>query len=86
MARKHKRIVWSKDRPKRPDVDPMLGDLRSLLAADQRNYQLKADRSGLAPSTIKKIEDGTTRRPLGTTVQMAYAMLGYELRPVRVKK
>jgi hypothetical protein len=81
----HKKIVWSKDRPRRPDVDPMLGELRALLALDKRNYRTKADRSGLAPSTIKKIEDGTTRRPMGTTVQMAYAMLGYRLTPVRTR-
>lgn len=85
-ANKHKKIVWSKNRPKRPDFDPMLGDLRELLTADRRNYHMKADISGLAPSTLKNIEDGTTRRPLGTTVQMAYRMLGYELKPVKVRR
>lgn len=85
MARKYKKVPWSRNRPKRPDYDPMLANLRKLLADDQRSYHVKADKSGLAPGTLKKIEDGTTRRPLGTTVQMAYAMLGYKLQPVKVK-
>ena len=79
-----RKVQWSKDRPVRPDHDPMLGNLRSLLAADQRSYFAKANVSGLAPGTLKRIVDGTTRRPQGVTIQMAYAMLGYEI--VAVKK
>jgi hypothetical protein len=78
-----KKAPWSADRPKRPDHDPMLGDLRELLARDGRSFYAKANVSGLAPSTIKKIVDGTTRRPQGVTVQMAYAMLGYSVRAVK---
>jgi hypothetical protein len=85
MAKKLKKIQWSKNRPVRPDVDPMLGDLRGLLANDEQSYHTMADRSGLAPSTLMNIVTGKTRRPLGTTIQMAYAMLGYELVPQKRK-
>ncbi|QIG76931.1 hypothetical protein EVC30_102 [Rhizobium phage RHph_Y1_11] len=78
-----RRIEWSKSRPQRPDHDPMLADLRQLLIKDKRSYHAKADLSGLAPSTLKNIEDGTTRRPQGVTIQMAYAMLGYKLKAVK---
>ncbi|QIG66766.1 hypothetical protein EVB27_096 [Rhizobium phage RHph_TM16] len=81
-----KRIIWSANRPQRPDVDPMLSDLRQLLANDPRTFHQQADLSGLAPGTLRKIVDGTTRRPMGTTIQMAYAMLGYHLKPVKTKK
>jgi hypothetical protein len=84
MARPRK-VMWSKDRPKRPDVDPLLSALRTALAADNRTYYGKANSSGLAPTTIKRIQDGTTRRPQGVTMQMAYRMLGYELKPVKMK-
>lgn len=83
MKRLPRKVPWSPDRPKRPDHDPMLADLRALLAADKRTYWVKANVSGLSPSTLKKIEDGTTRRPQGVTVQLAYRMLGYSLKPVK---
>lgn len=75
--------LWSPDRPKRPDHDPLLADLREALAADQRSTWAKANVSGLAPATLANIQKGVTRRPTGITIQMAYAMLGYEL--VKVK-
>lgn len=81
-----KKLKWSKDRPIRPDFDPLLTELRVALAMDRRTYYAKANTSGLAPATIKNIEDGITRRPQGVTIQMAYRMLGFELKPVRVKK
>ena len=80
-----RKVKWSKDRPVRPDVDPLLAKLRVSLVMDKRTYYAKANTSGLAPATIRNIEDGTTRRPQGVTIQMAYRMLGYELKPVRMK-
>lgn len=83
MTKAPRKVPWSPDRPKRPDHDPMLADLRQLLAMDKRSFFMKANVSGLAPSTLKNIQDGTTRRPQGVTMQMAYRMLGYVLKPVR---
>lgn len=80
-----KKVKWSKDRPVRPDVDPMLSRLRQMLAKDERSFYAKANSSGLAPATIRNIQNGVTRRPQGVTIQMAYKMLGYELRPVEIK-
>jgi hypothetical protein len=80
-----RKVKWSKDRPVKPDIDPLLTKLRTELAMDRRSFYAKANTSGLAPATIKNIQDGTTRRPMGVTIQMAYRMLGYELKPVRSK-
>jgi len=79
MAKQH----WSKDRPQRPDRDPMLDDVLALLAADKRSNFAKANVSGLSPSTLKNWETGKTQRPAGVSLQMAYKMLGYRLRPVK---
>lgn len=80
-----KRTPWSPDRPQRPDVDPMLGPLVERLRRDGRSNFAKANVSGLSPSTLKNWENGKVRRPQSVSVQMAYRMLGYELRPVKVK-
>lgn len=77
------KVVWSADRPRRPDHDPMLSDLRSLLLADRRSLYAQANVSGLSPNTIKNITKGVTRQPQGVTIQMAYKMLGYKLVPVK---
>lgn len=78
------KITWSKDRPQKPDRDPMLDDLVELLSADKRSTFAKANVSGLSPSTLKNWENGKVNRPQGVSMQMAYRMLGYELKPVPV--
>lgn len=80
-----KKPVWSKDRPQKPDRDPMLEDLVELLAADKRSNFAKANVSGLSPATFKNWQNGKVRRPQSVSVQMAYKMLGYELRPVPLR-
>lgn len=76
------KVKWSKDRPQKPDVDPMLEDLVVLLKLDKRSTFAKANVSGLSPSTLKNWQEGRTRRPQSVSLQMAYKMLGYELKPV----
>lgn len=73
--------VWSKDRPQKPERDPMLDDLLPLLAADKRSTFAKANVSGLSSSTLNNWQNGKVRRPQGVSIQMAYRMLGYELKP-----
>lgn len=80
-----KKAPWSKDRPVKPDRDPLLADLVPLLERDKRSYFAKANVSGLSPSTLKNWETGKVRRPQAVSLQMAYKMLGYELKPVRRK-
>ena len=63
----------------------MLGPLVDRLRADKRSNFAKANVSGLSPSTLKNWENGKVRRPQSVSVQMAYRMLGYELRPVKIK-
>jgi transcriptional regulator with XRE-family HTH domain len=76
--------TWSKDRPQKPNRDPMLDDLVELLTADKRSTFAKANVSGLSPSTLKNWENGKVNRPQSVSMQMAYRMLGYELKPVPV--
>lgn len=78
-----KKVPWSKFRPTRPEEDPMLPDLLQLLAQDKRSVFAMADSSGLSTSTIRNWKNYKVRRPQSVSVQMAYAMLGYELRPVK---
>lgn len=80
-----KKVPWSKNRPNRPDEDPMLPDLLQLLAQDNRSVFAMADASGLSTSTIRNWKNAKVRRPQSVSVQMAYAMLGYELRPVSIR-
>ena len=76
--------TWSKDRPQKPERDPMLDELLPLLAADKRSTFAKANVSGLSASTLNNWQNGKVRRPQGVSIQMAYRMLGYELKPVPV--
>ena len=77
--------VWSHNRPQRPNHDPMLDDILPLLRADRRSTWAKANVSGLSPSTLNNWESGKVRHPQSSSVQMAYRMLGYRLKPVKIK-
>jgi hypothetical protein len=61
-----------------------MDDLVRLLSQDQRNTFQQADQSGLSQTTLQNWMKGKVRRPQGTSIVMAYRMLGFELRPVRV--
>lgn len=78
------KLNWSKDRPVKPDMDPLLRDIVTLLKNDSRSTYAKANVSGLSPSTLKNWEKNKVRRPQSVSLQMAYRMLGYELRPVPI--
>ncbi len=77
---------WSKDRPQKPEVDPLLDDLVEAMTKDKRSTFAKANVSGLSPATLKNWERRKVRHPQSVSVQMAYRMLGYELRPVKMRK
>lgn len=66
-------------RPRKPDVDPLLGRMVDLLRADPRSRHAKAYVSGLSPVTLKNWETGRVRRPQAVSLQMAARMLGYKL-------
>ena len=76
--------IWSKSRPQKPNRDPLLDDLIRRMGQDNRSKFAKANVSGLSPSTLTKWERGQTKRPQGVSLQMAYKMLGYELKPVEI--
>ena len=77
--------TWSKDRPQKPTRDPMLKQLLPLLNADKRSNFAKANVSGLSPATLRKWQNGEVNRPQGISLQMAFKMLGYELKPVALE-
>lgn len=79
------KMNWSKDRPQKPELDPLLEDLLPLLRADRRSTFAKANVSGLSPSTLKNWQNNKVRRPQSVSLQMAFRMLCYELQPVPVK-
>jgi hypothetical protein len=83
MARN--RPKWSKDRPAKPERDPMLEDLVEALNRDKRSLYAKANVSGLSPATLKNWQTDKVRHPQSVSVQMAYRMLGYELKPVKIE-
>jgi hypothetical protein len=79
-----KKINWSKNRPVKPEVDPFMDDIVNRLSGDKRSQFQMADQSGLSPTTISNWMKGKVKRPQATSLVMAYRMLGFELRPVRV--
>ncbi|MCO5145400.1 MAG: hypothetical protein M9895_04370 [Aquamicrobium sp.] len=81
-----KKPNWSADRPLKPDVDPMLDDLLEALNSDKRSTFAKANVSGLSTSTLNNWQSRKVRHPQSVSVQMAYRMLGYELKPVKIKR
>jgi hypothetical protein len=71
--------AWSRNRPVRPDVDPLLKQIRFLIAKDPRSTWAKANVSGLSPTTINSWLKGKTRHPQAASLQMAARMLGKKL-------
>lgn len=76
---------WDKERPEKPAVDPLLDDLLHLLERDGRSTYAKANVSGLSEATLNNWAKRKVKRPQAVSMQMAYRMLGYELKPVPVK-
>lgn len=74
---------WPKDRPSKPDIDPLYSEIVRLIRDDNRSRYAKACVSGLSPSTLKNWEDGKVRRPQGVSLQMAAQMLGYNIELVK---
>lgn len=70
---------WSKNRPVRPDTDPLYLQVKKLIAKDPRSTWAKANVSGLSPTTINNWMKGKTHHPQGTSLQMAARMLGKKI-------
>lgn len=75
--------VWSKNRPIKPDSDPLLKQIVPLLQRDNRSNYAKANVSGLSPTTFRNWTRGKVKHPQAVSVAMAARMLGYELKLVR---
>lgn len=71
------------DKPQKPDRDPLLDDILLKLERDPRSTYAKSQVSGLSTATLNNWKHHRVRRPQSVSLQMAYAMLGYELVPVR---
>lgn len=81
-----KKVQWSKNRPKKPDIDPLLVQIQSALGGDKRSKFKLADASGLSTSTFYNWEKNKVKHPKGMSLQMAGAMLGLELKFVPKKR
>lgn len=74
-----KKFKWSRSRPVKPDVDPLVNDLREKLNADDRSTYQKANASGISTSAIRNIQISKTKRPQALTVTMLYRALGFDM-------
>ena len=83
MARQYS---WSKDRPKKPDVDPIYLELANALIRDSRSVYAKANISGLSPATINNWQQMKVRRPQGASMQMCAKALGFRIALVKDTK
>ena len=70
---------WSPSRPHKPNIDPMLDQIRTMIRNDPRSTWAKANVSGLSPNTINSWLNGKTRHPQAVSIQMAARMLGARL-------
>lgn len=68
--------LWSRNRPARPEVDPLYLEVLRLLERDKRSVWAKANASGLSTTTIYNWQKHRTKRPSGVSLQMAARMLG----------
>lgn len=76
MAKKEK---WSKDRPVKPDVDPLYLELVEALQRDRRSMYAKANVSGLSQATLNNWVKRKVRRPQGVSMQMCAKALGLKI-------
>lgn len=79
---------FDKNRPQKPNSDPLLAELKLYLALDKRSTWAKANVSGLSPATLNNWQKGKVHRPQAVSMQMAARMLGLELTltPIEGKK
>lgn len=70
---------WDRDRPVKPDVDPLYLEVTNLMKMDSRSTYAKANVSGLSTATINNWCKFKVRRPQSVSLQMAAKMLGYEI-------
>lgn len=74
---------WSKNRPRKPEVDPLYKKVVGLMERDKRSLYAKANVSGLSTSCLRSWQMGKVKRPQSVSLQMAAKMLGYELTLVK---
>lgn len=82
MVKKQRTFV---SKPEKPEIDPMLDDIVTLLRRDTRSTYAKANVSGLSSSTLNNWMKSKVKHPQSVSIQMAYRMLGYELRRVKIE-
>ena len=70
---------WDKDRPVKPDRDPLLEEIVERINADRRSKWALANVSGLSPATLKNWQEGKVHRPQAVSLQMAARALGLRM-------
>lgn len=74
-----KQPKWDRDRPVKPDVDPLYLQITSMIQQDTRSTYAKANVSGLSTATINNWCKHKVKRPQSVSLQMAAKMLGYQI-------
>ena len=68
------------------DKDPVIDEVRTLVADSDRTYQQVHEASGVSVTTLYNWFEGTTKKPQYATVMAVVRALGYESRFVKSRK
>jgi hypothetical protein len=63
--------------------DPVIGDIRTMMATDTLTSTVVAERSGVSPTTIQSWLSGKTKRPQHATVMAAFRGSGWDMKVVK---
>jgi predicted transcriptional regulator len=66
------------------DKDPMIDQVRTVIADSQMTYKAIAEESGVTAYTIRKWLDGDTKRPQAATFNAVLRACGYKLSIVKL--
>lgn len=68
------------------DKDPVIDEVRTLVADSDKTYQQVHEASGVSVTTLYNWFEGTTKKPQYATVMAVVRALGYEARFVRSRR
>jgi len=66
------------------DKDPMIDQVRTVIADSQMTYKAISEASGVTSTTLRNWLDGSTRKPQAATFNAVLRACGYKLSIVRI--
>jgi len=66
------------------DKDPMIDQVRTVIADSQMTYKAISEASGVTSTTLRGWLDGSTRKPQAATFNAVLRACGYKLSIVRI--